>query len=218
MHNQKLKVLSWNVRGLNDKKKRVTIRQMVLKKKNLHTVFSGNKMEHDKLINNQRNTGFKTWSIHNDWGKGDSRRGVDSLEGGYIRKIGRTERELLYISPIEVASRWNMSDYHGYIWCKQANKQAFLEELKKSKIGCNCPWILCGDFNVTLNSGERSNVMYDLRGSNEFRHVIHSLNLIDLHLAGRKFVWSNDRHLPSFARLDRVLISTEWQHKYPNTK
>ncbi|XP_020245344.1 uncharacterized protein LOC109823472 [Asparagus officinalis] len=55
------------------------------------------------------------------------------------------------------------------------------------------PWILCGDFNVTLSSDERNGRNGSPSDIKSFRNFISSTSLIDLPLSGRNFTWSNKR-------------------------
>lgn len=48
-----------------------------------------------------------------------------------------------------------------------------------------------------------------------FGDLIRGLHLVDLPLLGRSFTWSNKRDSPSFAQLDRFLVSTEWIGLFP---
>lgn len=43
-----------------------------------------------------------------------------------------------------------------------------------------------------------------------------TLELQDLHLHGRCFTWSNERENPTLVRLDRVLVSLDWENMFPN--
>jgi hypothetical protein len=49
-----------------------------------------------------------------------------------------------------------------------------------------------------------------------FRHTVQALELQDLHLHGRTFTWSNEREHPTLVRLDRVLVSLDWDTEHPN--
>ena len=44
---------------------------------------------------------------------------------------------------------------------------------------------------------------------------IESLNPRELELSGRKFTWANSAECPTFERLDRILVSTDWEQKFP---
>jgi hypothetical protein len=48
-----------------------------------------------------------------------------------------------------------------------------------------------------------------------FNAVIDSLDLREIVLSGRKFTWANSRRVPTYERLDRVLVSTEWEQNFP---
>ena len=48
-----------------------------------------------------------------------------------------------------------------------------------------------------------------------FNAVINSLDLREIELSGRKFTWTNSLPEPTFETLDRVLVSTYWELKFP---
>jgi len=48
-----------------------------------------------------------------------------------------------------------------------------------------------------------------------FNAVINSLDLKELELTGRNYTWANSLLEPTFERLDRVLVSTDWELKFP---
>ena len=51
----------------------------------------------------------------------------------------------------------------------------------------------------------------------EFGGVVREFEWIDLLLCGRQFTWTNKRSNPSFAKLDRFFISSEYDDKFPHT-
>ena len=69
--------------------------------------------------------------------------------------------------------------------------------------------MLGGDFNIIRGPGEKNKDSYDDRWPSLFNAVINSLDLKELELSGRKFTWANSLPVPTFERLDRVLVSTE---------
>jgi hypothetical protein len=50
-----------------------------------------------------------------------------------------------------------------------------------------------------------------------FNAVIDGLNLKEIQLTGRKYTWANNLAVPTFEKLDRILVTTEWEEKYPLT-
>jgi endonuclease/exonuclease/phosphatase family metal-dependent hydrolase len=72
-----------------------------------------------------------------------------------------------------------------------------------------------GDFNIIRNSSEKNNDRFEERWSFLFNAVIDSLDLREIEMSGRKFTWANSRRVPTFERLDRVLVSTDWEQNFP---
>jgi hypothetical protein len=62
---------------------------------------------------------------------------------------------------------------------------------------------------------EKNNNRYSDKWPSLFNIVINSLNLRELRLLGRHFTWANILQCPTFEKLDRILVSTEWEVKFP---
>ena len=77
------------------------------------------------------------------------------------------------------------------------------------------PIVLGGDFNIIRNPSEKNNNRFNDRWPFLFNAVIDSLDLRELELSGRKFTWANSLKTPTFEKLDRVLVSTEWEQQFP---
>ena len=45
--------------------------------------------------------------------------------------------------------------------------------------------------------------------------MIDSLDLREVSMSGRQFTWANNRSVPTYEKLDRVLMDTEWELKFP---
>lgn len=96
------------------------------------------------------------------------------------------------------------------------DKAIFLEELEAIRDACQGPWAVTGDFNLILNQEDKSNDQIDRANLRRFRRTVAALELQDLHLHGRAFTWSNERENPTLVRLDRVLVSMDWEELFPN--
>lgn len=72
-----------------------------------------------------------------------------------------------------------------------------------------------GDFNIIRGPNDKNNDRYDDRWPSLFNAVINSLDLKELELTGRNYTWANSLLEPTFERLDRVLVSTDWELKFP---
>jgi hypothetical protein len=72
------------------------------------------------------------------------------------------------------------------------------------------PWCIGGDFNVVrypterLKGGSLASAMW------AFTDFINELDLIDLPLIGGNYTWSSNPTRPAMSRLDRFLVSPEW--------
>lgn len=80
------------------------------------------------------------------------------------------------------------------------------------------PWVVCGDFNTVRYPSEKKNCSRVTRAMMEFSSFIEDMELVDLQLAGGDYTWrKGDKHVIA-ARLDRFLISVEWNENFRNIK
>jgi hypothetical protein len=48
-----------------------------------------------------------------------------------------------------------------------------------------------------------------------FNAIIEALYLRELELTSRKFTWANYAEVPTYEKLDHILITTDWEEKFP---
>ena len=94
-------------------------------------------------------------------------------------------------------------------------KAAFLRELVNLAKDNPYPILIGGDFNILRYQQDKNNDRFDNYWPFLFNAVIDSLNLREVKLSGRQFTWANNRTVPTYEKLDRVLVDTEWENKYP---
>ena len=114
------------------------------------------------------------------------------------------------------------SDYHwwlSYVYGPQEDhdKVIFMEELEAIRDACQGPWAIYGDFNLILSEADKNNQRINRTNLSRFRRTVASLEMQDLHLHGRCFTWSNERENPTLVRLDRVLVSIDWDEMFPSS-
>jgi hypothetical protein len=68
---------------------------------------------------------------------------------------------------------------------------------------------------ILLEIPQKNNDRFNGRWLTLFNACIESLNLGELVLLGCKFTWANSAPVPTFKKLDRVLVSTDWEQKFP---
>lgn len=66
-----------------------------------------------------------------------------------------------------------------------------------------------------MTPSEKNNNRYDDRWPFLFNAVINSLDLKEIELTGRQYTWANNLPTPTFEKLDRALVSTDWGLRYP---
>ncbi len=74
---------------------------------------------------------------------------------------------------------------------------------------------MCGDFNLTKDPSERRGRRWCGRLMSMFADLLNHLELIDLPLGNQRFTWSNLQSEPSMAKLDRFLVSPDWDQLFP---
>ena len=57
---------------------------------------------------------------------------------------------------------------------------------------------------------DKSSGVFDFKWSNLFNAVIESLDLKEIVMSGRQFTWAGPGDNLTFEKLDRVLVSTDW--------
>nr|CAD1829333.1 unnamed protein product [Ananas comosus var. bracteatus] len=116
---------------------------------------------------------------------------------------------------VEDVTRFYITNVYGSTnW--EGKEDLFLElaqlECYKGK------WIMCGDFNNTRFQEERKGKTRSSKATVMSNELIKELALIDLPMSNQSFTLSNIQRNSTLARLDRFLISTEWDQEFPLTK
>ena len=94
-------------------------------------------------------------------------------------------------------------------------KPAFLRELVNLVKDNPYPIIIGGDFNLLRFPHEKSRGRFDNRWPILFNDVIDSLSLREVSMVGRQFTWANSLPETTYEKLDRVLMDSDWEIKYP---
>ena len=120
------------------------------------------------------------------------------------------------VPPITMApegSFWLTSVYGPQ---SDAEKDLFLEELAAIRAAYGGPWLIIGDFNLILSEEDKNNSRINRRNLRNFRRFVASCELQDLHLHGRSYTWSNELDNPTLVKLDRALVSLNWEEAHPH--
>ena len=105
--------------------------------------------------------------------------------------------------------------YTVYGTAQYQNKQTFLAELANTCSKESLPYLIGGDFNIMRRPEDKSSGVFDFKWPNLFNAVMESLDLKEIVMSGRQFTWAGPGDNPIFEKLDRVLVSTDWEDKFP---
>jgi hypothetical protein len=108
---------------------------------------------------------------------------------------------------------WSMVAVYGP--AQDAFKADFICELVNLAKDNPYPMIIGGDFNLLRFQHEKSKGHFNSHWPFLFNAVIDSLDLRDVAMVGRQFTWANSLPDPTYEKLDRVLMDTDWEAKYP---
>lgn len=77
------------------------------------------------------------------------------------------------------------------------------------------PMVVAGDFNLVLETRDKSTGHVDVGLMGEFNNWVADLALMEIKRTGSKFTWTNKQARPVFSNIDRVFTTTEWENNYP---
>jgi len=109
--------------------------------------------------------------------------------------------------------RWALMAVYGA--AQDEHKGAFLSELVRVCSDEVLPLVMGGDFNIIRYPSEKNNDRFNSRWPNLFNSTIEILNLKEIVMPGRQFTWASYADVPTYEKLGRVLVSTDWELKFP---
>ena len=208
----KIKILSWNVRGVNDPVKRSVIKGFLRSNRVNLVCFQETKVQ-QMNVGMVRSLGvgrFLNWIALDAEGSAggilllwDKRRIslVDSVAGSFsVSCRFRMEEDGL---------QWVFSGVYGPI--EKRYRESFWEELGSIRGLWDNPWCVGGDFNEILSPNERSRGGRISKSMRRFADVLNDLGLRDLPLQGGHYTWQGGPNGRSMSRLDRFLVSPDWE-------
>jgi hypothetical protein len=88
------------------------------------------------------------------------------------------------------------------------------DELRRVHQKWGLPWCVFGDFNVIRFPSERRGCTRLTSHLMDFLDFIEESHLVDLPLGGGQYTWCSGSENPSMSRIDRFLISADWEDYY----
>jgi hypothetical protein len=109
--------------------------------------------------------------------------------------------------------KWNFINVYGA--AQEENKNEFLAEFASFCNNMSEPYLIGGDFNIIRCASEKNKGGGVHRHAQLFNSIINSLDLLEIHMNGGRFTWSNNQSNPTLERLDRCLMSKSWEDIFP---
>ena len=216
--NMNLRILSWNIWGLNNPKKRERVKFWLRQWKCDIVCFQETKLESldRRIICSLWGNPCVDWEVLAAMGSA----------GGVLLLWDKRVVEKLnsFVGRFSVSCLWR-GVCDGFTWvgtglygptCDVVRQDLWVE-LRDIRQKWFDPWCVFGDFNVIRFSSERLRCRRCTPQMLEFSDFIEDLNLVDLSLGGGgRFTWSSGTANPSLSRIDRFPISSDWEDQFPD--
>ncbi|WMV34480.1 hypothetical protein MTR67_027865 [Solanum verrucosum] len=218
----KINIVSWNVKGLNDARKRLVIKSLIHNWKADVFCFQETKLQGD--INNLvRDLWANRWVKHAQLEASGTRGGVILMWDSRVWE-GEVCETGAYCITCKFSSKspdfsWHMSGV--YSPNNREEREEVLWELCSVRGLFSGPWVVGGgggNFNIVRFPSEKRNCTRFNKAMTDFTDFIEDAELVDIQLAGDVFTWKKGEGHDPAARLDRFLISEEWENTFKNIK
>jgi hypothetical protein len=109
--------------------------------------------------------------------------------------------------------KWNLLIVYGA--AQEENKVAFLFELSNFCSSNFEPLLIGGDFNIIRYANEKNTKDGVHRHTDLFNSLIHFYELREIDMTGGMYTWPNNQGFPVLEKLDRILVTKEWEDIFP---
>jgi exonuclease III len=117
------------------------------------------------------------------------------------------------LQDLKLQKLWKLVLVYGA--AQDTDKEDFLVEL--GDVCCNqkLPMLIGGDFNILRFPSDKNKAMRKNKWSDLFNAIINTYELREIEMSGGQFTWSNNQAIPTLEKLDRFLMTTDWEKMFP---
>jgi exonuclease III len=214
-----IKLLNWNVRGLNDRARRSVVRDLA--------VSSGCSIlciQESKLapIRDSEKTEIAGQALN-----GYTQLTVDGTRGGILLFWNEDifDVQIVRIANFSITAKltehntkssWTLTTVYGP--ADDERKLSFLQELVDLHAHIAGPWMVIGDFNLILRDQDKNKRRVNRTWMRRFRNAVDSSCLREIKLIGRRYTWSNEHSDLTLVRLDRAFCNDDWDELFQSAK
>lgn len=218
MELQKIKVLTWNTRGLGDVEKCNVVKNVIKGSRcDICCLQETKWSSYDPSCHAKALPNFFDKYCASLLAIGSSGGSVISWKKNYsLLNSWTTAHTVSAVLRQEVSGGvFMVTSVYGPSADDMESKKGFLEELGRLSLLVQHPWILLGDFNLTRWLSDRPGVLRGLSLMTLFNDLIRYLEMEDVQLENRAYTWSSKRPQPNFSRIDRVFLTQGWSLRFP---
>ncbi|XP_073353795.1 uncharacterized protein [Aegilops tauschii subsp. strangulata] len=212
-----LKILFWNVRGLNNGAKHTAVYSVITAASPSIVCLQGTKLAvvTDSLVLDTLGPLYEDfYSLPAIGTRGGMILAWRRPDVSISNPLIGDHHIMALVTPLDGSVHWWLTGVYGPQ--EDAAKLDFISDLRDvcaSRIGL---WLLGGDFIVIVAPDEKNNPHVNHRCMNRFRRFIADEELRDLYLHGRRYTWSSERDALTLVSIDRVLCTSCWEIAHPN--
>jgi exonuclease III len=113
------------------------------------------------------------------------------------------------LQDLKIQVKWDLVFVYGA--AQEEDKKVFLSELAAVCSNQKNPMLIGGDFNILRFSFEKNKGIRRNKWSSLFNAIINSHDLREIDMSGGQYTWSNNQINPTLEKLDRFLMSSDWE-------
>ncbi|XP_062080589.1 uncharacterized protein LOC133785357 [Humulus lupulus] len=212
------KVLSWNVRGINNQQKQRLVKQFIASQRVGLVGLLETRVKAQKLGALYLNL-FVGWCFtsNNAWHSG-GRIVVSWNPLSFHINIIKCTSQMIHLGVTTVDHKNFFFVTYVYAFNDEEGRRWLWKDLQDLNI--KGPWIVMGDFNDILAKEERICNRVRYKTSTDFMDCVANCKLEDVKYSGNFYTWCNKQHGEDriYSKIDRVLANQAWQSLFPEAE
>jgi exonuclease III len=216
--NKNKKVLSWNIREMNDSRKWPAIRNTIEESTCIAFCFQETKKNSidPSFLKKLCPRRFNKFEFHP----------LDGASGGlltvwngsqFFGELIDSNRFALTVklTSLQSGHQWFLTNVYGP--CSPPSKAESTNWLYNLDTSSYDLWMMLGDFNLIRSPDNRNRPSGNTNDMMLFNDIISHLDLVEVPLKNRAYTWSNMQQNSLLEKLDLVFTSSSWTTTFPNT-
>lgn len=210
-------ILIWNARGLNQKARRDSVRDVIMSV-NADIVC----IQETKIANMSQHLLLSV--LGSAYDKSivlpaiGTRGGILLAWRGNVCQAIASRVDTFLVSMLFAEQEGRNWWFTGVYGPQEDNEKVlFLQELRDIRSLCSGPWLVAGDFNLIYQAADKNNNNLDRAMMGRFRKFLGDTEVKEIPLVGRSYTWSNERFAPTLVRLDRAFCCVGWGEIFPDS-